>query len=531
MAFLNERCPNCGKSLSKQAQFCNECGAESATAWTNCVRCRASIGSDSRFCWKCGGEQDLNAKRAVYGDRWFRSAKDFAIRVELSTPGESLRHGIQVDEGTLALMFQDGRLKGTLAPGYHSTDSFLQRLLGFNPGSMAYVILLDARSAEIDFELDRIRVAGSVPVNVRVRLMFRVADPTQFVASVVRDRSSFASEDLVSLFHQDVSNAVQQRLREVRVEDLLVEPRAREMLEKNIHESLGPVARQYGLQMDGVRLAQFGGEAVDYLAEKLGELNRSVCEHEVNRRLRDALRAEKADAYRDERELEEVFERVNREYGLRSAEREEERKRFMQVAEHEGRRTVVVQEYDLRRAEIQGRIDEQKLKHESELAEVSIEIQKRVLRLDADLSEAQKRAAQSRELVREQAKVEAFTQELKSETDVKSAGMHWDLARKIKEDKARIAAEEERRNLEGLREKVNIMGGASHATLLAVLGGEQADRILKLAELEMRRGLGAEEALALVVEKSPEIAPAIAEALKAKYAGRAASESPTSRQP
>lgn len=466
----------------------------------------------------------MNAKRSVYGDRWFRSAKDFAVRVEMSTPKESLRHGIQVDEGTLALMFQDGRLKGTLAPGYHSTDSFLERLLGFNSGTMAHVILLDTRSAEIDFDLDRIRVAGNVPVNVRVRLMFRVADPGQFVVSVVRDRASFATEDLVAIFHQDVSDAVQERLREVKVEDLLVEPRGREMLEKNITDLLGPVAKQYGLQMEGVRLARFGGEAVEYLSGKLGDLSRSVCEHEVNRRLRDALRADKADAYRDERELEDVFESVNREYGLRSAEREEERKRFLKGAEHESKRIEVVQDFDLRRSEIVGRIGEQKLKHESELLDVSLEIQKRTLRFEADLGEAQKRAAQSRELVQEQAMVDAFTQELKAETDVKSAGMHWELAQKIKEDKARIAAAEERRNLDALREKVDIMSKASHSTLLAVLGGEQADRILKLAELEMRSGLGAEEALAMVVEKSPDIAPAIAEALKAKYTGRASSE-------
>ena len=40
---------------------------------------------------------------------------------------------------------------------------------------------------------------------------------------------------------------------------------------------------------------------------------------------------------------------------------------------------------------------------------------------------------------------------------------------------------------------------------------------LTLAELEMRQGLSAEQALALVAEKSPEIAPAIATALSAKY--------------
>jgi hypothetical protein len=62
-----------------------------------------------------------------------------------------------------------------------------------------------------------------------------------------------------------------------------------------------------------------------------------------------------------------------------------------------------------------------------------------------------------------------------------------------------------------------ILEGVSSSALLAVLSGEQADRVMKLAELEMRKGLDAEQALALIAEKSPEIAPAIAEALKAKY--------------
>jgi hypothetical protein len=60
-------------------------------------------------------------------------------------------------------------------------------------------------------------------------------------------------------------------------------------------------------------------------------------------------------------------------------------------------------------------------------------------------------------------------------------------------------------------------GDASLQALLATLNGEQADRLMKFAELEMRKGLSPEQAMALFAEKSPEIAPAVADALKAKY--------------
>ena len=63
-------------------------------------------------------------------------------------------------------------------------------------------------------------------------------------------------------------------------------------------------------------------------------------------------------------------------------------------------------------------------------------------------------------------------------------------------------------------------GDASLQALIATVPAEQADRLLKLAELEMRKGLTVEQSLALVAQQSPEIAPAIAQALVARYQGR-----------
>ncbi len=54
--------------------------------------------------------------------------------------------------------------------------------------------------------------------------------------------------------------------------------------------------------------------------------------------------------------------------------------------------------------------------------------------------------------------------------------------------------------------------------LLATLSGEQADRLLKLSEMQMRQGMTAEQSMAFIAEKAPDyFAPAVAEALRAKF--------------
>src|SRR5689334_10621872 len=112
MGFFTENCPNCGKAVSKAAEYCSGCGCPTANSWSTCPRCRSSVGTDSRFCWKCGLEQNPENRPSAYIYRWRRSPADFAVRVDLAVPEQLLNPGIQVDDGTLALLFQDGEFKG-----------------------------------------------------------------------------------------------------------------------------------------------------------------------------------------------------------------------------------------------------------------------------------------------------------------------------------------------------------------------------------------------------------------------------------
>jgi len=506
MGFFAERCPNCGKSISKNADFCNACGCPSATGWNNCTSCGASVGSDSRFCWKCGVEQSADARRQIYEDRWRRSPTDFAVRVDLSIPEKVLHHGLQVDNGTMGLLFQDGRFIGSLEPGYHSFTNFFQRLLNMDKGKEAHAVLIDITAAEVDFILENIVAQNQTPVDVRIRLLFRLTDAQVFTERLLRQAATFSTEDLVRAFHGDVATGLQQFLADKELTSLVCEVRERELVEQSLVDYLRPILGGYGLEIEGVRLAEFGGQALNSMREKLGEIARLNRELELNRKLRDAVRAEKLDAYRDEEQLRDSYEQMTHEFGFKSAEREQEQKLFVQVGEHQVQAEALRQDYDLRRAEIVNRLDEQVLRHQSELADVQAEVERGAVRFTEDV--------RRQEVTFKIGQGQQITQ---AETDLEVGKKGIELLRLVKDAKLEARQKEDDHDLNVEARRLEMRGNASMQALLATISGEQADRLLKLAELEMRKGLTAEQAIAMVVEKSPEIAPSLAEALKARY--------------
>lgn len=508
MGFYNQRCPNCGKSVAMDAAFCNSCGCPTAKSWATCHRCGSSVGAESKFCWKCGCEQLDQAKRQqFYGDRWHRSTGDFAARVEIKTPAAVLHQGLQIDEGTVALVFQGGRFTGLLEPGHHTFDNFLKRLLGFDKGQAAHAILIDTQAAEIDFMLEDLRVKNQVPVDVRMRLLFQVKEPRLFAERVLAGAADFSTRDLTDRLHGDVRAATAAALADHGLDQILAAPNARDVIERGLTMTLQPALQPLGLSLEGVRLADFGGPAVSELRQKFGEIDRLNRELEANRRMQDAVRAGKIDAYRDEEELKDAFDKITTDMGLRAADRTEARKRFVQAAEQKTQLEGIRLDYEARRSEIVNRLDEQRLRHQSEIADAMNAVELRKVQFAEDMRQQRERfhSGQEQQVVQAKTDLEVAKQGIEALKLVKGAK----LESKKAEDQHEVAMEAER---------LKLRGAADIKALLATLDGEKADRLLKLAELEMRKGLSVEQAMAMIAEKSPEIAPAVAEVMRAKHA-------------
>lgn len=516
MGFYNQRCPNCGKSVAMDAAFCNSCGCPTAKSWASCHRCGSSVGAESKFCWKCGTEQDPERRKLFYGDRWHRSPDDFAVRVDLKAPGQTLHQGLQIDEGTIALIFQGGKFTGLLEPGYHSFDNFLKRLLGFDKNRAAHAILIDTQAAEVDFMLEDLRVKNQVPVDARMRLLFQVRDPKQFAERVLDGASDFSTRDLTDKLAGDVRAAVQTVLAEHTLDEVLLAANARDLIEKALTQQLQPAVAPLGVSLEGVRLAEFGGPAVTELRSKLGEVDRLNRELDANRRLQDAVRAGKIDAYRDEQQLQDALERIAHETGLNQLARAEDVRRFTQGLANQTQLEGIRQDYEARRSEILNRLDEQKLRHQSEIADAMNRIELRKVEFTEDMRQQRERFAAAQDQQVGQAK-----------TDLEVAKQGVEALKLVKQAKFESKKQEDEHDVAMESERLKLRGSADIKALLATLDGEKADRLLKLAELEMRKGLSVEQAMAMVAEKSPEIAPAVAEAMRAKYTkGKDASAPP-----
>jgi hypothetical protein len=373
--------------------------------------------------------------------------------------------------------------------------------MGADHGGLSHAILLDAQSAEVDFYLDGITTQDALRVDVRLRVLFKVTDPKMFSDRFLTGRSSFSQQDLSDAFSGDVRVAVQERFSAQPLGALLETVNLRETLEEAVMNQLVRAFAGAGLKSDGVRLADMTGEVVDSMREKMAEFRRLTLERELNSRLSDATRDEKVRLFKDEQDLNDYFEKISHEMGFKSAEREQERKRFLLEA---------AQQLELHGLELDWRKLQTKTLQEIEEARMrrKADLESRNEYLAAELEESQKRFALKQTQDVERAK-----------TALAEAQLGIEALKLVKDAKHEARVKEADLELEMEKHKLELRGNASMQALLATLSGEQAANVLKLAEMEMRRGMTAEQSLAFVAEKSSEhFAPAVAEALKAKFA-------------
>ena len=153
--------------------------------------------------------------------------------------------------------------------------------------------------------------------------------------------------------------------------------------------------------------------------------------------------------------------------------------------------------------------------HEIEEAKIrrTADLEGRKENLDAELGEKDKRFEEKQEQEKAQAT-----------SDLEVAKQGIEALKLVKEAKSEAKTRDAQLDIDMEKQLLELRGGADMQALLATLDGEQADRLMKLAEMQMREGMTPEKALAFVAEKSPEhFAPAVADVLKAKFGGDSSS--------
>ena len=286
MGLFSEKCVQCGSRVKKGADYCSECGEPRTGAWRKCHDCGASVGAQSKVCWKCQSDLMSQPTDQLFGDRWRRSESDFAVRFPLRTPDGVVKHGIQVDDGTQAFLYVNGKHDKTIGPGYHVMSSFFERLTKIEKQSQnASAILVSTGPAMVAFEVDGLHDSEQVPLGAVLKLEVELTAPDKFAERAMLGRDTFGNEQIRELVIEEVRDAVQKRAATYQIEDLLVDVSQREGLEAVLGREMRRILEPYGLDFRGVRLARFTGEGVEAIRERLGEKAVEMRQYEIDREM------------------------------------------------------------------------------------------------------------------------------------------------------------------------------------------------------------------------------------------------------
>ena len=164
------KCPQCGKTNRPAARFCRHCGA--------------SLGGAAAASPPAPGPAAPPPQ--IEHMRWRRRPGEIAARVEAADlPGRWTKELI-VEEGTNAIILEDGRSIPLAGPGRYPMQSVADRLRHWGQGRQMTAILVDSGELHLTFELPDLWSRDPLRLQGRCEVAVHLSAPAQFT----RDRKS-----------------------------------------------------------------------------------------------------------------------------------------------------------------------------------------------------------------------------------------------------------------------------------------------------------------------------------------------------
>ncbi len=471
--------PRCGARVSKKARFCSSCGWVAPGGWWRCPGCNKWVGNESNYCWNCNQPLHPESRLDLAGGVWNKTPGLFAQRFELGDVKRLLTSGLQIQEGTVAILLDGGAQKQVIGPGRHEPDGTLRKINWFGNPPPRSMILVDNGDVLLPVYIEDLRTATEIPVefSAEITLHFHAKDADDFAANLLKEKRELSYEELAGVLGAEVRYAVENLCNTSTIEDLVKDPQRRLHAENVLHETLDPALKRFGLELVRVGAADFGGDAFEELRAQAGEMEIKWREMEIKRReiefgerMRDLLAGDKMHEFKGESDLAEYVAQIAQEKQVSD-----------KLREHELARLVQVQRNELDREDASFAMAREQ---EQAAHQIGIKIQwdsytSEKLQKDAKLQDEIERMRISREY--DEAMGALKLREIKESNRAKS-----------------------------LREKADIMKGKSAEEMLSLVDDpEQRDQIVKLATLTQQKDMTPEQILATLAASSSSAAQAL----------------------
>jgi len=473
-----------------------------------CSSCGAVNDSVSHFCGKCGESLKQTELKAL---KWQRGVEDFATRIDVEDLRNPLVKGIIVEQGTRALLLQNGALMATLEPGRYEMKTFTEALHDSSVrgiGSLVKgvtsffskdkaesidkaiddmvthdctVILIDSGDVDLNLNMTGIYTKDPLNIDITCKVIAQIESPTFFFNNVMKGRKSYLVSELRSSLHDEMQNAFNEVIGKKSVTDLNWDLSLKHQFEVSVEDHLRTTFQRNGLNFIQLRTIDYKFKRYDEVKKVYEEAFVLVSQDEAELQKRKRL----FDVY-DQKQLQDIFEQT------KEVQYREQRQKVwadMRQLINSDKMNEVKSADDLEA--YLHEINKGKYLREDEVQELLNTFKQSGLRRDFLLEKIileQKLEYERIELVgREENKL--------AEWEVKARGVRRDLEEKIRNQKDLKAAEREIKVEDGKAEReIRVEDAKAEGTVKDIeREGDQKDLDMGLAALERVKKIKAQE--------------------------------------
>jgi len=478
--------PRCGNRVSKRARFCNACGKPAPGGWWKCPSCGKWVGNDSRFCPHCNQPLYPDDRAAMAGGVWRKEPEHFAQRFELGDIKRMLRQDLMVQEGTVAVVMDGGKIHGIIEAGRHNPDSLARKINWFGNPPPRSVVLVDVGEIVVPLHVEGLRTSEHFPIEFYGEVMLRFKGDAEaaraFIVNLLGENRSCTFKELSANFERAVRIAVDEMCVASTLDDLVRDPERRIRLHERMTARLKEDLDACGLEVVRVSSAEFTGEEYETYAAKLGDVDQKRRDYEYQDAIRRLADREAMEQYRDMDALRNYKETIDHEYRVSHATRDREFALLKRSWEHDDivyRRLL--------------ELEEQQHKHELEDRQV-----------DHDISVDERIGAHERDKKIKDTQADVTVQDIHTTQDIKDAEGWLD----IKERKNRIrqqdkAADADRRH--GMTLAEMLMDAEDPDVRKALIDAMRLERNVRMTPEQLLAELGQDPVNAKLVCKMEEL--------------------------
>ena len=320
--------PRCGNRVSKRARFCNACGKPAPGGWWKCPSCGKWVGNDSRFCPHCNQPLYPDDRAAMAGGVWRKEPEHFAQRFELGDIKRLLENDLMIQEGTVAVIMDGGKVHGIIEAGRHNPDSLARKINWFGNPPPRSVVLVDVGEIVVPLHVEGLRTSEHFPIEFYGEVMLRFKGDSDaaraFITNILGENRSCTFKELSANFERAVRIAVDEMCVASTLDDLVRDPERRIRLQERMTERLKGDLDACGLEVVRVSSAEFTGEEYEAYAAKLGDVDQKRRDYEYQDAIRHLADKEAMEQFHDMDTLRTYKETIDHEYRVSHATRDRE---------------------------------------------------------------------------------------------------------------------------------------------------------------------------------------------------------------